>query len=221
MIKLYSYWRSTCSWRVRIALQWKELTHEIVPVHLVADGGQQHGAEYLAKNPMAQVPLLEETGASAGGAETVWRLGQSLAILAYLEERYPEPALLPGDIHQRAMVRQLAELVSSGIQPLQNLSVLNHLTELGQDSKAWSQRWIHRGLLAFDRTSRQTRGDFCVGDRLSWADVCLIPQLYNARRFGVDLSEVPALLAIEARCEALEAFQRAHADRQVDAPAPA
>lgn len=213
MMKLYSYWRSTCSWRVRIALQWKELAHEIVPVHLVADGGQQHRAEYLAKNPMAQVPLLEVT--DAGGE---WRLGQSLAILAYLEERFPEPALLPDDIAQRAMVRQLAELVSSGIQPLQNLGVLNHLTELGQDSKAWSQRWIRRGLLAFDQTARQSRGAFCVGDRVSWADVCLIPQLYNARRFGVELSEMPALLEIEARCEALEAFQRAHPDRQVDAP---
>jgi maleylpyruvate isomerase len=219
MMKLYSYWRSTCSWRVRIALQWKSLPHEIVPVHLIAEGGQQHGAEYLAKNPMAQVPLLEETVAE--GAESVWRIGQSMAILAYLEERYPQPALLPDDVFQRAMVRQLADLVSSGIQPLQNLSVLNHLSDLGQDSKAWSQRWIHRGLLAFDQTSRQTRGAFCVGDRVSWADVCLIPQLYNARRFGVDLSEVPALVAIEARCEALEAFQRAHPDRQVDAPAPA
>lgn len=220
MIKLYSYWRSTCSWRVRIALQWKELAHEIVPVHLIAEGGQQHAAEYRAKNPMAQVPLLEET--AAGGAEIVWRMGQSLAIMAYLEERHPQPALLPDDVFQRAMVRQLAELVSSGIQPLQNLSVLNHLSnDLGQDSKAWAQRWIHRGLLAFDQTARQTRAAFCVGDRLSWADICLIPQLYNARRFGVDLSEVPALVAIEARCEALEAFQRAHPDRQVDAPAPA
>lgn len=221
MMKLYSYWRSTCSWRVRIALQWKELAHEIVPVHLVEDGGQQHRAEYLAKNPMAQVPLLEVTDAGAGGAENVARIGQSLAILAYLEERFPEPALLPDDVLQRAMVRQLAELVSSGIQPLQNLGVLNHLRELGQDGKAWSQRWIHRGLLAFDQTARQTRGAFCVGDSVSWADVCLIPQLYNARRFGVELSDVPALLAIEARCEALEAFQRAHPDRQADAPAPA
>jgi maleylpyruvate isomerase len=220
MIKLYSYWRSTSSWRVRIALQWKELAHEIVPVHLLADGGQQHRPEYLARNPMGQVPLLEVTEAGPEGARA-WRLGQSLAILAYLEERYPAPALLPDDLVERAMVRQLAELVSSGIQPLQNIGVLNHLNELGQDGKAWAQRWIRRGLLAFDQIARQSRGAFCVGDRVSWADVCLIPQLFNARRFGADVSDLPALLEIEARCAALEAFQRAHPDVQVDAPAPA
>lgn len=215
MIKLYSYWRSSCSWRVRIALHWKGVAHEIVPVHLLADGGQQRQPEYRAKNPMAQVPLLE---IEDGGA--IQRIGQSLAILAYLEERFPEPALLPADPYLRARARQLAELVASGIQPLQNLSVTQHLDALGQDSKAWLQHWVGRGLAAFEETARETRGEFCVGDQVSWADLCLIPQLYGARRYGIDLSGMPALLAIEERCQALEPFRRAHPDQQVDAPAP-
>lgn len=221
MMKLYSYWRSTCSWRVRIALHWKGIAHEIVPVHLLADGGQQRQPDYLARNPMAQVPLLElddERGAEQHGAEQ--RIGQSMAILAYLEERFPEPALLPGDPYLRARARQLAELVASGIQPLQNISVTQYLDEQGQDSKAWLRHWVGRGLRAFEATTRETRGSFCVGDQVSWADVCLIPQLYGARRFGIDLAEVPALLAIEERCQAMEAFRRASPDQQVDAPAP-
>jgi maleylpyruvate isomerase len=227
MMKLYSYWRSTSSWRVRIALQWKGIAHEIVPVHLLADGGQQHQVEYRAKNPMAQVPLLEvddqDGQGGHGGAvqRGVQRIGQSMAILAYLEERFPEPALLPGDPYLRARARQLAELVVSGIQPLQNLSVTQYLDQQGQDSKAWLRHWVGRGIVAFDETARETRGAFCVGDQVSWADVCLIPQLYSARRFGIDLAQVPALLAIEERCQAMEAFRRAGPDQQVDAPAPA
>lgn len=231
MMKLYSYWRSSCSWRVRIALQWKGLAHEIVPVHLLADGGQHRQAEFRAKNPMAQVPLLEvdqqggqqggQQGADGGQGGKVQRIGQSMAILAYLEERFPEPALLPADPYLRARARQLADLVASGIQPLQNLSVTQYLDEHGQDSKEWLRHWVGRGILAFDETTRETRGAFCVGDQVSWADVCLIPQLYGARRFGIDLAQVPALLAIEERCQAMEAFRRASPDQQVDAPAPA
>ena len=220
MMKLYSYWRSTSSWRVRIALHWKGIAHEIVPVHLLADGGQQRQADYRAKNPMAQVPLLEILDGDAAQFG-VRRIGQSMAILAYLEERFPEPALLPGDPYLRARVRQLAELVASGIQPLQNLSVTQYLDEQGQDSKAWLRHWVGHGIVAFDETARETRGSFCVGDQVSWADVCLIPQLYSARRFGIDLAQVPALLAIEERCQAMEAFRRASPDQQVDAPGPA
>lgn len=229
MMKLYSYWRSTSSWRVRIALNWKEIAHEIVPVHLLEDGGQQHQAEYRARNPMAQVPLLEidgdgpdgEAGRPGGVQRGVQRIGQSLAILAYLEDRFPDPALLPSDPYLRARAHQLAELVASGIQPLQNLAVTQHLDQLGQDSKAWLRHWVGRGIRAFDETARETRATFCVGERVSWADLCLIPQLYSARRFGVDLSDVPALLAIEERCLEIEAFRRAGPDQQIDAPAPA
>jgi maleylpyruvate isomerase len=233
-MKLYSYWRSSCAWRVRIALHWKGIAHQIVPVHLLADGGQQRQADYTVRNPMAQVPLLEiepephdpaqpgaQHGAQPGVQRGVQRIGQSLAILGYLEERFPEPALVPGDPYLRARARQLAELVASGIQPLQNLSVTQHLDQLGQDSKAWLQHWVGRGMRAFDDTARDTRGEFCVGDQVSWADLCLIPQLYSARRFGIDLTEVPALLAIEERCQALDAFQRAAPEQQADAPAPA
>lgn len=216
MMKLYSYWRSSCSWRVRIALHWKNLEHEIIPVNLIADGGQHRQPAYQSKNPMAQVPTLE---VQDHGVKH--HIGQSMAILAYLEDRFPEFPLVPDDLYLRGKCRQLAELVNAGIQPLQNLAVLQHLDDLGQDSKEWARHWIQRGLLAFDEISRETRGAHCVGNHVTWADLFLIPQLYNARRFGIDLSGLPALLEIEQRCEAVEAFRRAHPDQQVDAPKPA
>lgn len=225
MMRLYSYWRSSSAWRVRIALHVKQIDYVTVPVHLVADGGAQHEPGYVSKNPMAQVPLLEidvtPQGSSLGDVTEVHRISQSMAILAYLEEGWPAPALLPSEPYRRARVRQLAYLISSGIQPLQNLSVLQHLEgDLGQDRKAWAQRFIERGLSAYEGSSRGIRGLFSVGDEPSWADLCLIPQLYNARRFEVDLSKLSPLIDIERRCQALTPFQQAHPDRQIDAPAP-
>ncbi len=212
-MKLYGYWRSSCSWRVRIALNHKGLPYENVSVHLVKDGGEQHGEAHRARNPMRTVPTLELT---EGGR--VLHLSQSLAILEYLEERHPSPPLLPAEPLERARVRMLAEMVNSGIQPLQNLSVLRRLKgEMGADEKAWAVYWIQRGLEALQVAVRETAGTYCMGDAVSLADLCLVPQLYNARRFGVDLEPFTVLTRIEDACASLPAFQAAHPDRQPDA----
>lgn len=212
-LKLYSYWRSSCSWRVRIALNLKGLAYEYVPVHLLKDGGQQNTDAYRALNPMRTVPTLEWSEAGA-----VQRLGQSLAILEYLEARFPTPALLPAEPLTRARVRMLAEMVNSGIQPLQNLMVLQYVKgELKADDKAFAAHWNRRGLESLEAAVKETAGTYCVGDSVSFADLCLVPQLYGARRFGVDLTPFPTLTRIEAACNALPAFQAAHPDRQPDA----
>ncbi|ATB43273.1 maleylacetoacetate isomerase [Cystobacter fuscus] len=212
-MKLHGYWRSSSSWRVRIALNLKGLSYEYVPVHLVKDGGEQHSEAYRALNPLRTVPMLEFT---EGGR--VHHLSQSLAILEYLEERHPSPALLPADPLLRARVRMLSEVVNSGIQPLQNLSVLQRIkAEWKGDDKAWAAHWIDRGLGAFQAMAQETAGRYCVGDSVSFADACLVPQLYSARRFGVDLQPYGLLTRVEAACASLPAFQAAHADRQPDA----
>jgi maleylpyruvate isomerase len=212
-IKLYSFWRSTCSWRVRIALAHKGIAYEYVPVHLARDGGEQNTERYRSLNPMRTVPMLE---LEEGGKPH--RLSQSLAILEFLEERYPEPPLLPKGALDRAFARMLAEVVNSGIQPLQNRSV-NLLVKDGLkgDEQAWSQHWISRGLEALERLISERGDRFCVGDTVSIADVCLIPQLQNGRRFGVDLAPFRTLTRIEAACQQLPAFQQAHPGRQPDA----
>ncbi len=213
-MKLYGYWRSSCSYRVRIALAHKGLSVEHAAVHLVKDGGQQHAADFTQKNPMGQVPVLEIEG--DGGPI---RLGQSVAILEYLEEAHPEPALLPSDAVLRARARQLTEIVNAGIQPLQNLRVMQLLErQHGVDAKAWARGHILSGLLAFQAVAESVAGRYCVGDAVSFADCALVPQLYNARRFGIDVeAELPLLHRVDTACAALEAFQAAHPDRQPDA----
>ncbi|MBN1206086.1 MAG: maleylacetoacetate isomerase [Myxococcaceae bacterium] len=215
-MKLYSYWRSSCSWRVRIALNLKGLDYTYEAVHLLKDGGQQNTEAFRALNPMRTVPTLELEEAGQ-----VRRLSQSLAILEYLEERYRTPALLPAEPLLRARARMLAEMVNSGIQPLQNLTVLQWVKgELKGDDKAFAAHWNARGLTALEAAVKETAGTYCLGDTVSFADICLVPQLYGARRFGVDLTPYPTLTRIEAACEKLPAFQAAHPDRQPDA-APA
>jgi len=211
-MKLYGYWRSSASWRVRIALELKGLVYETVPVHLVL--GRQRQAEHRERNPMQQVPVLEF---EMDGA--LRRLSQSLAILEYLEERYPEPPLLPADALERARVRELAQVVNSGIQPLHNSGVLGHLAQVAPDADgtAWGRHFIARGLVALEALTAGLTGEFMIGDTVTFADVCLVPQLYQARRFGVDLTPFETLRRVEAACAALPAFQRAHADRQPDA----
>jgi maleylpyruvate isomerase len=212
-MRLYNYWRSSCSWRVRIALRLKGLDFEYVPVHLVKDGGAQHSEAYRALNPLRTVPTLEFTHEGR-----VHHLSQSLAILEYLEERYPSPALLPADPLLRARVRMLSEVVNSGIQPLHNLAVTQRIkTELRGDDTAWNAYWIDRGLAALQALAGETAGRYCVGDAVSFADICLVPQLYAARRFGVDLGPYALLTRVEAACAQSPAFQAAHADRQPDA----
>lgn len=215
-LTLYSYWRSSASWRVRIGLHLKGLDFETVPVHLVRGGGEQHGSDHLARNPMAQVPVLEVQGAP--GVEGPLRLTQSLAILSWLDRVRGGPRLWPEDAVLGARAFELAEIVNAGIQPLQNLAVLQALEAAGVDKMAWGREVIARGLRAVMERSEGVRGAFLVGDAPSVADLCLVPQLYNARRFGVDLSPMGPLVDIEARCEEISAFDLAHPDRQPDAP---
>jgi maleylpyruvate isomerase len=211
-MRLYNYWRSSASWRVRIALHYKGLEFDYVPVQIVER--QQNTPEYATHNPMQQVPTLEIEDDGR-----VLHLGQSLAILEYLEERFPSPALLPQGRAARARARQLAECVNAGIQPFQNLPVLGIIKdELGADSIRFARRFNLRGLDALEVLAVQGGGRFLVGDEPSIADLCLIPQLYSARRFGVDLTPMPTLTRIEAACNALPAFAAAHPDRQPDAP---
>lgn len=221
-MKLFSYWRSSSSWRVRIALDFKGIKYAYQAVHLVKDGGEQHLASYRAQNPMGQLPTLEILAPEGSGAAPRY-LGQSMAILEYLEETHPQPALLPADPFLRGRSRQLAEIVNSGIHPLQNLHLMQRLKASFEvdgapvDARKWCAPFIADGLKAFESLSAETAGQFSVGNALSFADLCLIPQLYNARRFSVDLSAYPLLLEIERNCLALDAFKSSHPDAQPDA----
>jgi maleylacetoacetate isomerase len=213
MMRLYSYWRSSSAWRVRIGLALKGLPYEYAPVNLLAQ--EQFDPVYQQRSPMAQVPVLEvsEHGFSV-------RLAQSMAILEWLDERYPQAPLLPRDLDGRARVRALAEHVNSGIQPLQNAIVLRTLREkLPGYDKEWAALWIRRGLEGLERALQDDEtGRFCHGDAPGLADCYLVPQLYNARRFSLSVAPYPTLLRIEEACAALPPFQAAHPDRQPDAP---
>ncbi|MCA9642680.1 MAG: maleylacetoacetate isomerase [Polyangiaceae bacterium] len=219
-MKLYGYWRSSCSWRVRIALALKGADFEAVPVHLVKDGGQHKQVSYREKNPMQQVPFLEFDSPQrlASGLE-LHGLAQSVAIIEYLDELLPQPPLVGTSAVERARVRWLTEMINSGIQPLQNLFVMQELSRVAPavDSKAWSASFIERGLAALETTAGGADSRFLVGNMPSMADICLVPQLYNARRFSLDLSAYPRLCAIEAACFELEAFKLSHPDQQPDA----
>lgn len=209
---LRSYWRSSSSWRVRIALHWKGLSFDNVAVHLVADGGRQHSADHRAVNPMREVPVLLADGVP---------LAQSVAILEYIEEVHPTPPLMPADPIARARVRQLTEIVNSGIQPIQNLRVMQRLgREFGMEKPQqvlWSRGWIDFGFAALNSLVGQHGGQYSVGDTVTFADLCLVPQLYNARRFSVDLSAYPHLLEVESRLVELPAFVAADPSQQPDA----
>jgi maleylpyruvate isomerase len=207
----YDYWRSSSGWRVRIALHFKGIPFERRVVNLIKDGGEQHRDAFVALNPSRQVPVLIPDG--SGRAIT-----QSMAIIAYLDEQFPAPPLLPADPWLRARARQLAEIVNAGIQPHQNVTSLDRLKALGVDAIAWAREHNARGLAALEAASQETEGTFLVGDAPSIADVYLIPQLYSARRWAVDLSRYPTLLRVEAACASLPAFTAAHADAQSDAP---
>jgi maleylpyruvate isomerase len=211
---LHGYWRSSSSWRVRIGLHLKGLAFEYRAVNLLA--GEQFAEEHRARNAMSQVPVLE---VEEGGATL--RLGQSMAILEWLEERFPSPPLLPRDPAGRARVRMLAEHVNSGIQPYQNAATLKWIRErLPDDDRAWAAHWIGRGLAALEEEASAHAGRFSHGDTVTLADLYLVPQLHGARRFGVDLARFPTLLRIEAGCCGLEAFARSEPERQPDAPRP-
>ena len=209
---LRSYWRSSCSWRVRIALNLKSLPHEVESVHLVANGGEQHSDAHRALNPMRELPVL-----TVGDVH----LAQSVAILEYLDELHPDPPLYPADAVSRARVRQMVEVVNSGTQPVQNLRVMQKLgRDFGLDRPAqvqWSRDWIEFGLGALETLVQQHGRRYCFGDEVTAADLCLVPQIYNARRFEADMGRIPGLVAVDERLAALPAFKAAHPDRQPDA----
>ncbi|MEM1082027.1 MAG: maleylacetoacetate isomerase [Pseudomonadota bacterium] len=213
-ITLYTYWRSSASYRVRMALHLKGLRYESEFVHLVRDGGQQHQAAYTALNPQALVPTLLH-------GDTV--LTQSLAILEYLEEQFPQPALLPPRAVDRARVRALANLIACDTHPLNNLRVLNYLTRpLDQDESAklqWYQHWTAQGLDAFERwlSTSSATGRCCHGDQPTLADCCLLPQVYNARRFECDERGWPTIRRIVDHLQTIPAIELAAPENQPDA----
>lgn len=208
---LHSYWRSSASHRVRIGLGLKQLPYDYAAVNIVA--GEQFADAYRARNPISQVPTLEITE-DDGDRVT---LTQSLAILEYLEDRWPDPPVLPRDPYLRARARALAEIVNAGIQPLQNLTTLKRIKALGTDDGAWIRPFIIHGLTAFGAGVAEVGGTFCVGDHPTIADCCLVPQLAAARRFQIDLEPHARLLAIEAHCLPLPAFADAMPHHQPDA----
>ena len=212
-MKLYGYYRSSASYRIRIALNYKEIDWQYVSVRL--DKGEQREPEYLAMNPMGLVPLLD-----TGKAQLV----ESAAIAEHLELLYPEPAMYPADPLSRAQVREMQHIIGSGVQPLTNLRVLQHLrTEFSQDDagiERWCQKWMARGFSAFERfaQSRSAAGLFSFGDSLTYADAWLLPQIYNANRFGLDTSEFPTINSVVEHCQTIDAVAAAHPSQQPDAP---
>lgn len=211
-MRLWSYWRSSSAYRVRIALGLKQLPFEYVATHLTRDGGQQLAPAFANVNPHRQIPVLE---VSEGGESRY--LVQSMAIIHYLDERFPEPPLLPLAAADRAHVRALAELVNSGIQPLQNIGTFNELRKHGVSPEEWARHFIGKGLASLEALAEPRAGAFLFGDRVTLADIYLVPQLYNARRFAVPLEPFPALLRAEASAQALPAFDAARPERQPDA----
>lgn len=211
---LHTYFRSSAAYRVRIAMNLKCLDAEHVFVHLNRNGGEQFGEAFRAINPQALVPVLSEEGV---------QIGQSLAIMEYLEEVYPQVPLLPPSPADRAFVRQLSLGIACDIHPINNLRVLQYLTrELGasEDQKnAWYRHWVEGGLAAVEAmlANDARTGLFCDGDAPGLADCCLVPQVFNARRFDCDLSAMPTLVRIADRCAEIDAFRCASAELQPDA----
>jgi len=210
-VKLYSYFRSSAAYRVRIALNLKGLPYEMVPVHLTKDGGYQRKPEFVAVNPQMRVPAL---ALSSGDVLT-----QSLAIIEYLDDIHPEPPLLPADAFARAKVRSLAQIVACDIHPLNNLVVLQYLKHTLKHEQAeidtWYRHWVIEGFRAIEAMIKPA--PYAFGAHVSLADVCLVPQVFNGRRLNTPLEAFPKILAVEAACLKLPAFDKARPENQTDA----
>ena len=210
-MKLYSYFRSSAAYRVRIALNLKGLPYEMEAAHLTRDGGRQYTAEFKALNPQMRVPVLQ---LSSGDVLT-----QSLAIIEYLDEIQPEPALLPADALARAHVRALAQIVACDIHPLNNLMVLQYLKRQMKHEQAeidtWYHHWVTRGFNSIE--AMMTPGPYACGAHVTLADICLVPQVFNARRLKVPLDKFPKIVAVEQACLKLSAFDKARPENQPDA----
>ena len=214
MLRLYTYFRSSAAYRVRIALNLKGLAYEAVPVHLLQDGGQQNQPAYRALSPLGTVPALQ----TGEGAFT-----QSLAIIEYLDETHQLPPLLPASVADRARVRALAQTIACDIHPVNNLRVLQylgkHFAATQEQKDAWYRHWVGEGLRAVEQllVGDSRTGAFCHGDAPTLADCCLVPQVFNARRFDCPLDAMPTIRRIVAACEALPAFRNAAPAMQPDA----
>ena len=210
-MKLYSYFRSSAAYRVRIALSLKGIAYETAPIHLVKDGGHNRRPEYRAVNPQMRVPALVTSSGEV--------LIQSLAIIDYLDETHPNPPLLPKDPLARARARSLAEIVACDIHPLNNTSPLRYLKRVMHQEQsaidAWYHHWVTEGFEALEALVGP--GPYCCGSDVTIADICLVPQVYNARRLKVPLDKFPKIVAIDAACLALPAFDRARPENQPDA----
>lgn len=215
-LRLYSYWRSSAAYRVRIGLNLKGLPYEIVPIHLLRDGGQQRTPEFRQVNPQGLVPVLQHGNR---------QLRQSLAILEYLDETWPERPLLPATARSRQRVRAIALAIACDVHPLNNLRVLQyfeHEWNVPQPERdAWVRHWIVDGFAAIEAMLRDhlATGEYCDGETPTIADCCLIPQVYNARRFGVDIAQFPTIARIEQASLRLPAFDLARPEMQTDRPA--
>lgn len=214
MIKLFGYWRSTAAYRVRIALNIKQVSYKGISVHLVKDGGQQHKPEYKELNPQGLVPLMVDGD---------FKLNQSTAIIEYLEEKYPRPQLLPNGFDDRAKVRAVCQTIACDIHPLNNLRVLQYLkSELkvsDEQKDSWYHHWINKGFTALETNLEgyAKNGPFCFGKHLTMADIFLVSQVYNANRFNVDLSAFPRICSVNDHCLSLSAFRDASPENQPDA----
>ena len=209
-MKLYTYFRSSAAFRVRIALNLKGLKYEPVFVHLAK--GEHRAAQFAAVNAQALLPTLELDDGT--------RLNQSLAIIEYLDEKHPQPRLVPAEPLARARVRSLSYLIASEIHPLNNLRVLQHLKRLGQTQEqidTWYRHWIADGLAKLEAELAGKAGKFCHGDAPTMADCCLVPQIFNAKRYNSDLAPYPTTLRLFENCMKLEAFDRAQPSKQPDA----
>ena len=216
-LRLYSYWRSSAAYRVRIGLNLKGLRYETVPVHLLRDGGEQHAPAFRQANPQGLVPVLQHGNRM---------MRQSLAILEYLDETWPAPLLLPATSRDRQRVRAIALALACDVHPLNNLRVMRyfeHTWHVPQPERdEWVRHWIGDGFQAVEAilTDHPSTGRFCEGDTPTIADCCLVPQVYNARRFGISLDAFPTIARIEQACLTLPEFDAARPERQPDAPAP-
>lgn len=214
MLRLFGYWRSTAAYRVRIALNLKQASYSQESVHLVKDGGEQHKPEFRELNPQGLVPTLVDDGVV---------ISQSIAILEYLEEKYSKPRLLPEGLAEKAVTRQLCQVIACDTHPLNNLRVLqylsNNLAITDEAKNLWYHHWLRLGFEAFEGllSLHELDGPYSMGKELSLADACLIPQIYNAHRFNFPMEEFPRLLAINENCLKLERFQNAVPENQPDA----
>lgn len=211
-MKLYGYWRSSAAYRVRIALHLKGLAFESIPVHLVKDGGEQHKTAYTELNPTHLVPTLVDENAI---------LHQSIAIIEYLDEKHPSVALYPKDIVAKAKVKALALDIACEMHPVNNLRVQQYLVKnlllQESDKLTWSHHWMNLGFVAVEQQLTLSAGKYCFGDNITMADICLVPQVYNANRFNLDMSKFPHICRVAKNCQQHAAFIAALPENQADA----